>query len=62
MLDSPLVTEYTVLVPRSLIEGGNFLLEFRLPRAAAPFELGLGDDRRLLAVQFISLRFSAASP
>ena len=62
VLDSPLVTGHTVAIPQSAIDGGNFLLEFRLPLAAAPYDLGIGEDRRLLAVRFISLRFSAASP
>jgi hypothetical protein len=59
VLDQPELGEQTIVIPERLITGGNFLLEFRIPRAAEPRVLGQGEDRRLLGLQFRSLWFSS---
>lgn len=49
---------YEVTIPASLLATGSGVVEFSLPRAVSPNELGMGPDLRRLAVSLHSVRLS----
>lgn len=48
-----------VAIPHGAVRGERLVVEFVLPDAASPRELGLGDDGRKLGLGLIALRLSA---
>jgi hypothetical protein len=42
--------DYTVTIPSTVTDGGELEIELKTPKASSPKSLGMGDDKRVLAV------------
>lgn len=55
-LESPDIRVRELNIARDLVNGSGYLvLEFRLPGAVSPYELGRSNDRRRLAIGFVQI-------
>jgi hypothetical protein len=53
--------DFAAVIPAEIASrGGPLTLEFRMPRAVSPKELGLGDDPRVLALRWYELEIGTA--
>ena len=55
------LAEFEATIPAEIAaRGGTLALEFRMPRAASPKELGLGEDQRVLALRWYEVNIGTA--
>lgn len=57
ILNSPAITSISLPLPKITSSSTPFELKFKLPNAVSPFKLGVGNDKRTLAIGLISATF-----